>query len=398
MARSDWIGLRVARWRDIAGMTQQDLADRVGVSSAYISMIESGKRAVTKRSLIIALATALGVRVEDLTAQPQQPRNRAELAVYSAAPAIRRALDDDHDGPLPDVDDVARRVATAARARMACDYTTLAALLPSLVAETRRLIAEPPTKRRGLALFVRTAFAGATGLKSMGHVDLSMRLAEHAQRAAQDLGEPTETAAAAFAVAQVALTGGSQRRSLAVAAAAADDLGDTVTGDDAIWYGMLRLHAAISAASLSRATESAAHVAEAVAALPRAVDGPDRWHQEFTAANIGVWRVAIALENGEPERAPEYARKVDRTQLRTVQRRARLHIDAGRGLFLSGRSDRAVQQFLEADRISAQELRSRPVVREVTGQMIRDARRQGSTELRELAVRLGIDPVDPDPI
>jgi transcriptional regulator with XRE-family HTH domain len=397
MARTDWIGLRVARWRDIAGMTQQDLADRVGVSSAYISMIESGKRAVTKRSLIIALATALGVRVEDLTAQPQQPRNRAELAVYSAAPAIRRALDDDYDGPLPDVDEVARRVAAVARARMACDYTTLAALLPSLVAETRRLIAEPSTERRGLALFVQTAFAGATGLKSMGHVDLSMRLAEHAQRAAQDLGEPTETAAAAFAVAQVALTGGSQRRSLAVAAAAANDLGDTSTGDDAIWYGMLRLHAAISAASLGRAAESTAHVAEAVAALPRAADGPDRWHQEFTAANIGVWRIAIALENGEPERAPEYARKVDRTQLRTAQRRARLHIDAGRGLFLAGRSDQAVRQFLEADQISAQELRSRPIVREVAGQMIRDARRQGSAELRELAVRLGIDPLDPDP-
>lgn len=64
----DWIGLRVARWRDVAGMTQQELADRVGVSAAYISMIEHGRRAVTKRSLLISLATALGVRVEDLIA------------------------------------------------------------------------------------------------------------------------------------------------------------------------------------------------------------------------------------------------------------------------------------------------------------------------------------------
>ena len=42
--RDDWIGLRVARWRDIAGMTQQGLADRVGVSREYVSMIENGKR------------------------------------------------------------------------------------------------------------------------------------------------------------------------------------------------------------------------------------------------------------------------------------------------------------------------------------------------------------------
>lgn len=396
MARTDWIGLRVARWRDISGMTQEALAERVGVSGAYISMIESGKRAVTKRSLIISLAAALGVRVEDLTAQPKHPRDRGELAAYSAAPGIRRALDEEHDGPPPDADDVARRVASAAHARMACDYTTLAALLPALVSETRRLAAEPATERKGLALFVQAAFTGATGLKSMGHVDLSMRLAEHAQLAAQRLGTNTERAAAAFAVAQVALTGGSQRRSLSIAAAAADDLGDTVTGDDASWYGMLRLHAAISAAALNHGADAAAHLVEAQAALPRAAGCPDRWLQEFTATNVAVWRVAIALENGEPERAPEYARRVDRTQLRTVQRRARLHIDTGRGLFLVGEHARAVRQFLEADRISAQELRSRPAVREVVGQMVRDARRQGSDELRELAIRVGVDPLDPD--
>ena len=396
MARTDYIGLRVARWRDIAGMTQQQLADSVGTSAAYISMIENGRRAVTKRSLIIALASALGVRVEDLTAQPRQPRDRAELAAYSAAAGIRRELDEDPDGPLPDLADVTRRVHAATRARMSCDYAALAGLLPDLVRQTRHLANTSATERAGLALFVRVAFAGATGLKSIGHVDLSMRLAERAQRAAQLLGKPNETAAAAFALAQVALTGGSQRRSLTVASAAAQELGDTRSGDDASWYGMLQLHAAISAASLGRADDAGTHYAEARATLPRA-DGPDAWLMEFTEANLGLWRVAIALENGEPERAPEYARRVDRTALRNVQRRARLHIDAGRGLFLAGEADRAVRQFLEADEISTQELRSRPTVREIVGQMVRDARRHGSPELQELAVRVGVDPLDPDP-
>ncbi|WP_133305761.1 helix-turn-helix transcriptional regulator, partial [Micromonospora sp. MW-13] len=36
---ADYIGLRVASWRDTAGMTQQQLADRVGVTASYISMI-----------------------------------------------------------------------------------------------------------------------------------------------------------------------------------------------------------------------------------------------------------------------------------------------------------------------------------------------------------------------
>jgi transcriptional regulator with XRE-family HTH domain len=397
MSRTDWIGLRVARWRDTAGMTQQELADRVGVSKSYISMIENGDRAVTKRSLIIALATSLGVQVEDLTAQPQRPKDRAELAVYSAAPGIRRALDDDADGPLPDVDDVRRRVETVAYARMACDYQTLARLLPALVADTRTLANNATTERDGLALFVRTAYHAASGMKSMGHVDLSMRLMERAQCAAQLLDEPDEQAATSFMLAQVVLTGGSQRRSWLEASRAAERVGDTTDGGMAAWYGMLHLHAALTAASLGRGDDSRTHFGEAQAALSRADAHADPWLLEFSPANVGVWQVAIALENGEPEAAPSYARRVDRTQLRTVQRRARLHIDAGRGLFLAGESDRAVRQFLAADDVSAQELRSRPMVQEIVAQMVRDARRAGGNdELRELAVRVGVDPLDPD--
>nr|MDT0660974.1 helix-turn-helix transcriptional regulator [Micromonospora sp. DSM 115978] len=396
MARPDWIGLRVARWRDIAGMTQVDLAERVGVTGAYISMIESGKRPLTKRSLLIEIASALGVSITDLTGQPGRPRTRDDWALWTTIPALRGALDDDpDDGPGRTAEQLAAAADRAAAARMACDYRALADLLPGLVVDARRLAdSEDPA---GYAALVRAAVTTALAIKPFGYLDLSSRFAERAELAATRLGRPIEQAAAAFAVAQCALgsgTAGGRARSLAIATRHADALGDTGDNDTVTWYGLLRLHAGLSAAALDRADDADAHLNDADAAARRIIGDP--WHMEFGPANVGIWRVGAALENGRPDLAPVYARRVDRSAVRTAHRRARLHIDAGRGLWEVGDPAGAVAQFLEADHVSPQELRSRPSVRELVGQMVRDARRRGSDELRELAVRVGVDPLDPD--
>ncbi|HEX6684963.1 MAG TPA: helix-turn-helix transcriptional regulator [Candidatus Limnocylindrales bacterium] len=156
----DYIGWR-RRWRDVAGLTQQQLGERVGGSGAYVSMIENGERALTKRSRLIAFASALGVSITDLTAQPLPPRSPEEYAIYRIAPALRAALDeqladDDQTWPL---ERWRSQLAIAMTVRMACDYTSLAATLPELVRQTRHLAdtdsmegytysAEPPGPQR----------------------------------------------------------------------------------------------------------------------------------------------------------------------------------------------------------------------------------------------------------
>jgi transcriptional regulator with XRE-family HTH domain len=391
--RTDYMGLRVARWRDIGGMTQQQLADAVGVTREYISMIENGKRPVTKRSLLTALARALGVSVNDLTGQPYAPESPQELLIYSIASGVRQALDEDYDDFQPV--DSGSLTATAHRvrvARMACDYATLAQLLPDLVLQARLLTAggAGAADATGLSLLVSATTDAAMAVKSHGHVDLAIRLADAAQAAALRLGEPAEMGVAAFAVAQCALTGGAARKSLRLATDAAKALEDAADDRTLTWYGMLHLHAALSAAALGHAADVAPHLAEATAAAQRVTSDP--WLQELTPTNVGIWRVAIALENGEPDRAPEYARQVDRSRIRGIQRRAALHIDIGRGLYAAGHSAAAVREFLRADEIAPQKVRTRPWVLELVGQMVRDAR-SGSDELRELAARCRIDPL-----
>lgn len=58
--------LRVAR--KIASLTQQELAERVGVTDSFISLIESGKRDIRAvgYETVVRIAHALGVEPEDL--------------------------------------------------------------------------------------------------------------------------------------------------------------------------------------------------------------------------------------------------------------------------------------------------------------------------------------------
>lgn len=56
------VGLKISYYRKRAGLTQEDLAERVGVSTSYIGMIEApGVSKSTSLKTLYAIATALGV-------------------------------------------------------------------------------------------------------------------------------------------------------------------------------------------------------------------------------------------------------------------------------------------------------------------------------------------------
>lgn len=52
-------------WREYRSLTQQELASQAGISAAYLSQIESGKRAGTTAALA-AIATALNLALDDI--------------------------------------------------------------------------------------------------------------------------------------------------------------------------------------------------------------------------------------------------------------------------------------------------------------------------------------------
>ena len=76
-ATRDRIGLRIAALRKLAGLSQEQLAERAGLQRTHISRIEAGKYAVTLET-VQAIAEALGMTVDiiDTSLQDLAPLKR----------------------------------------------------------------------------------------------------------------------------------------------------------------------------------------------------------------------------------------------------------------------------------------------------------------------------------
>lgn len=55
----------IRRYRDAVGLSQQELADRVGIAKSYVSSLELGYRA-PNLNLLVKIARSLGVRPGEL--------------------------------------------------------------------------------------------------------------------------------------------------------------------------------------------------------------------------------------------------------------------------------------------------------------------------------------------
>ena len=61
-------------WREYRGLTQQQLAAEAGISAAYLSQIETGKR-VGKTAVLQAIARALNLTLDDVVYNPPPDEN-----------------------------------------------------------------------------------------------------------------------------------------------------------------------------------------------------------------------------------------------------------------------------------------------------------------------------------
>lgn len=84
-------GRRVRALRNLHGLTQEALAERVGFRASYVSQIENGAKGATLETLA-AIAAALGMTLSELFLDVDQPRPEEldRLATALAGQSLER--------------------------------------------------------------------------------------------------------------------------------------------------------------------------------------------------------------------------------------------------------------------------------------------------------------------
>jgi hypothetical protein len=157
-------------------------------------------------------------------------------------------------------------------------------------------------------------------------------------------------------------------------------------------FGSLCLVSALIASATGHPSEANERLAEAQAVAERVGEaGPDVSY--FGPTNVGLYRMATALERGEADQAAELADAINTDHIASSERRAKFWLDDGRALSaLRSREDDAVAAFHRSQGLAALRLRSNVYARETVTGLLPRLHRDTSTgrELRGIAYRMGI--------
>ncbi len=387
------IGRQLRLIRRSRGKSQQVVADRAGISKGYLSRLESGERALDRRSLIVALANALEVAPTELTEfampgvsgpgfGPDVDRVRvALLAVGRGAPVGEVAA--------PEV--LRARVAALLDDQQSCRHDRVGIALPRLIGDVHATVAAgvdgPGVAEAAVLLHVQGTQAWLRDVG--GPLDLGWQAATIAQREAQRIDDVALLGMAAFGTGHGLLAAGAFDL-------AARQLHTATTAVPTTTVGGMQL-AGMLAFTSSLLNAARRDPAEAAAALATAAELADRtgeanaWWFGFGPTNVGVWRMAVALEAGDHARAAATAEGLDPRLIPSPQRQAAYWSDYGRALArLRGRTDAAVAALRQAEAISPARLRH-PWVRETLSELVSRSRRDAAgRELRGMAYRAGL--------
>jgi transcriptional regulator with XRE-family HTH domain len=373
-------------------MTQQVLADRAGLSQSFISAVENGVKTVERRSTLVALAKALRVSVPELLGLPGDPTDPQTAYAVAHVPAVEVALIEIEHGirraPTRGPDELAAALDHVIDLRrQSGDYATMAPLLPALLHDA---------VAHGGVTQARVGFEASMCLKHLGHLALSRSAAQVSLAGALAAGDPVWIGAAQFVHTYVMPPDAAHVAAWIADRALTELQHGAADPNVRQMLGQLHLSAALACATDKRPDDAAAHL-EAADQEARTLGDPEDGLGfnllAFGPTNVGLWRMSVAAELGEPGKVVELAGKVDPVTLRVASRHYWYWFDRGRALAHSGKTDEEARDaFFRAEQAQPVVFSNNPMAHDTVLAMVNRAKRGAvPKDLQVLAHRVGID-------
>ncbi|WP_199040919.1 helix-turn-helix domain-containing protein [Glycomyces salinus] len=396
------IGDRIKTRRKLRGLSVRQAADFADIAASTWSRIERGERGADNLTILSGMAQALRCSVADLIGDGHLPVGGESVGLVDDVHDILAALvetdlgDEATSDPAP-LDYLTREAALLEDLYRRGDFIATAARLAPFLRQLHAtaVTAEAASDaRRSLELTVLAAHRMMNVLRNVGQRADAYLAGERARDAANELEDAELTGIAAFTRAHAALGCGSIERGHKVAEAGLRALAGTErTRRAEAVAGQLHLTSAMCLYGLKRDAEAEPHLTEAEGLAGRTGDcGQDLgW---FGPTNIGIWKLAIEVDSGDPKQAVRIARSTNAMRLPAPTRQASFYLDAGRAFARVGTREAdatAVRMIATAERIAPQRVQFHPLAREALRVVVMRAGRSSiDSQLRGLCERIGV--------
>ncbi|MEV6321908.1 helix-turn-helix transcriptional regulator [Nocardia sp. NPDC051787] len=391
------VGQRVAQARKLAGLTQRQLADRAAVSLSLVRSVEQGRVPATG-GFLGAVSKALRVSVADLTGQPFPPAPGQDSEVHAAIAVIRTELAA-YDLDNVEVSSPRPFAQLAADVQQVCQYRRNASTyklgdaLPPLLAEVRAAVhrSSGHDRDQALILLCELYYSAHSLAHKLGYVDLAARAIDRLAWAATESGSPLWTATSQFHRAAILTSGGDWSAALQFLEHCRSSIESRLSAgqrQDFIAWGGLHLQSGLAAARSGKRHLADAHLAEAAQIALQLGDDSDPI-LSFGPTNVGIWRVALAVEGMDGTEAPNRASTLVIPTGTPKERAGHHYIDLARAYLLHGNRAGAFDALQTAKTIAPSQTRYSPNVHE-TVRVLARAETRSTTSVHNFALWCGI--------
>jgi transcriptional regulator with XRE-family HTH domain len=393
----DGAGARIRRLRKRAGLTQAEFGTRMSRSQGWVSGVEKGDLELDSVTLINRAARVLNVHPNEVTGRPYNPGSPTEDRGHASITAIRRVVqryDLPPDWPVEPrpIEQLRESVDELTWLRRVARYAHLGEAAPDVLREVHAACHAAPAGPAAEALYglLARAYKEADAVAhALGYDDLSTLTTERFRWAAARSGDPRLVAIGDFLRVR-------ELWALDLWSDAVEVIDSALTGlapeadrfDRSVW-GSLQLRAAITTARACDAPAAWDRVRYAQEAASSLEGGFDPYELTFTAANVQVHAVAVAVEMRDGARALELAENTRLPRTLPPSRRSHYHLDVARGALYHGDYDQALVQLETAERTAPMLVRNHPMARSAVRALLTRQRISGE-RLRRIAERMHV--------